>query len=111
MSFNIIILPVAEREIKRLNKRHRTFKKDFAGLVSRLQDDPSQGEPLGKDCYKIRLAIKSKQRGKSGGARVITYVHISKETVVILSVYDKTDTDTISDDDIIERLAAVDSES
>jgi hypothetical protein len=47
------------------------------------------GTPLGSNCYKIRLAIKSKGKGKSGGARVITYVITEKEEVILLAIYDK----------------------
>lgn len=52
-------------------------------------ENPIQGTPLGKDCYKIRMAISSKNKGKSGGARIITNVHIVGETIYLLSIYDK----------------------
>lgn len=68
MSYSIIILPKSEREIKRLNKKYRSFKADLAELITLLQEQPQQGEALGKDCYKIRLAITAKGKGKSGGA-------------------------------------------
>ena len=44
---------------------------------------------MGRDCYKVRLAIKSKNKGKSGGARIITYVISSEKEVVLLTIYDK----------------------
>ena len=47
------------------------------------------GVPIGKGCYKVRMAISSKGKGKSGGARVITYVRIVKKVVVLLTMYDK----------------------
>ena len=37
------------------------------------------------------MSIASKGKGKSGGARVITYVFINHTTVFLLSVYDKSD--------------------
>ena len=62
------------------------FKKEAKKLIKKypsitLEIDPLQGEPLGKDCYKIRMAISSKNKGKSGGSRVITCVKVVKETV------------------------------
>lgn len=62
------------------------------------------GTPLGNECYKIRLAIRSKGQGKSGGARVITHVWVSETTVFLLSIYDKSEAETISDKDLKERL-------
>ena len=76
--------------------------------MTALEDLPVQGEPLGKDCFKIRLAISTKQKGKSGGARVITCVKIMNERVVILSAYDKSEADTIDNDDLKRRLKNAD---
>ena len=65
------------------------------------------GTPIGKDCFKIRLAIKSKTKGKSGGARVITCVKIIAKTVYLISIYDKSDFDDINDSDLKNRLKEI----
>jgi hypothetical protein len=62
------------------------------------------GIALGNDCYKIRMAISSKAKGKSEGARIITYVKITMRTVFLLSIYDKSVAENISDKEIQERL-------
>lgn len=69
MNFSVSITPDAQREAKSLKKKYRSFKTDLANLIGALKINPQQGEPLGKDCFKVRLAINSKQKGKSGGAR------------------------------------------
>lgn len=66
-------------------------------MVESLEIDPIQGEPLGKDCYKIRMAIASKNKGKSGGSRIITCVKIIDEMVILLSIYDKSEKENIED--------------
>nr|WP_235904297.1 type II toxin-antitoxin system RelE/ParE family toxin [Arcticibacter tournemirensis] len=58
---------------------------------------------MGDNCFKIRIAIASKGKGKSGGARVITHVLIKEETVFLLSIYDKAEREAISDKDIKEH--------
>ena len=65
------------------------------------------GTPIGGSCYKIRLAIKSKGKGKSGGARVITYYYIHGETVYLLSIYDKAEQENISEERIAELLQGI----
>ena len=60
--------------------------------------------PLGNNCYKIRMAISSKNKGKSGGSRVITFVKISQTTVYLLSIYDKSEKENISDSELKELL-------
>ena len=67
-------------------------------------EDPIQGKPLGKDCYKIRMAVASKNKGKSGGSRVITCVKIIDETVILLSIYDKSDKESIEDSQLKSLL-------
>jgi len=60
--------------------------------VDSLEENPIQGEALGKDCYKIRMAITSKGRGKSGGSRVITRVKVVNQD----SISDKELNDLLS---------------
>ncbi|MDP2723268.1 MAG: type II toxin-antitoxin system RelE/ParE family toxin [Bacteroidales bacterium] len=96
MSYNLIITPAFGRDAKPLLKKYKSLKADLAGLFESLENEPSQGKPLGKDCYKIRLAITSKGKGKSGGARIITCVKITSDKVFLLSIYDKSEKEDIS---------------
>ena len=72
-----------------------------------LHTNPTKGTPIGRSCYKIRLAIKSKGKGKSGGARVITYYYIHGNTVYLLAIYDKTEQENISEEKISELLLGI----
>ena len=65
------------------------------------------GDEVIKDCYKIRMAITSKGKGKSGGARIITFVYILEETIYLLSIYDKSETATISDKELRELIGSI----
>ncbi len=85
-------------------KKHRSLKADITELIDSLEQDPTQGEPLGKDCYKVRMAITSKGKGKRGGSRVITCVKVIDENVYLLSIYDKSDKESISDKELDELL-------
>ena len=80
---------------------------EFAELVEKLEDNPEMGTPLGNNCFKIRLAIASKGRGKSGGARVITHFFIQNNTVFLLAIYDKKEQSDISDKELRELLGFV----
>jgi mRNA-degrading endonuclease RelE of RelBE toxin-antitoxin system len=75
-----------------------------------LEINPKIGNEILQNCYKIRMAITSKGKGKSGGARVITYIYIQEETVYLLSIYDKSEHTTISDAVIRELISSLDSE-
>ena len=60
---------------------------------------------MGRGCYKIRFAITSKNRGKSGGARVVTCVKVVGETVYLLTVFDKADRENLADGELDFLLA------
>jgi mRNA-degrading endonuclease RelE of RelBE toxin-antitoxin system len=81
--------PEFKREFKRLAKKHVSLNADMKELVEELQKNPTIGTPLGNNAYKIRLAISSKNKGKSGGARVITYYITEDNELYLLSIYDK----------------------
>ena len=107
MSYKIEISGRFEREIKRLIKKFPSLKSEYALLIKLLTEEPFQGTPIGNDCYKIRLAISSKGKGQSGGARVITNVYVSKNTVYMLSIYDKSEQENISDKDLEKLVKAI----
>lgn len=107
MSFDINTTPEFESQAKALQKRHRSFKSDLKDLVLSLTANPFQGVELAPGIRKIRMAITSKGRGKSGGARGITYTIVTAEAdgrVYLMNVYDKSDFSTV-DLSIIKEIA------
>jgi mRNA-degrading endonuclease RelE of RelBE toxin-antitoxin system len=74
MSFKINFTSDFERHFKRLSKKYKSLPTDFAALSDSLRTDPELGAPLGNNLFKIRLKISSKGKGKSGGARIITFL-------------------------------------
>jgi len=104
MSFNIIATVPFERKLKRLAKKHKTLKADLLKLLEQLEESPMLGTPLGKDCYKIRVGITSKGKGKSGGARIITYVRIVNQIVFLIDIYDKSEQVDISNKEIKQLI-------
>lgn len=107
MSYKIKTIPRFDKDIKRLAKKYPSIKAEYIELVQSLKNDPQQGKALGNNCYKIRLAIASKGKGKSGGARVITYLQISDTSVYLLSIYDKSEMENIPDKELDELLGDI----
>ena len=96
MKYSVRILPNFEREAKPLLKKYSSLKNELLLLFEILETSPGTGISLGKNCYKIRVAISSKGKGKSGGARIITCFVIERETVYLLSIYDKSEHENIT---------------
>ena len=104
MSVSIITTDNFRREAKKLIKKYRSLRDELQQLSEELEENPKLGTLITENVYKIRLAVKSKGKGKSGGLRIITYVDVEIQeidedntNVYLLSIYDKSDYENISD--------------
>ena len=107
MSYDVKSIDVFERQAKRLIKKYASLRKELLELVQELKENPDQGTAIGKGCFKIRISIASKGKGKSGGARVITNFIISQHTVYLLSIYDKSEKENLSDKELDQLLKSI----
>lgn len=103
----IIATPLFLRGIKALRKKYPSIREDLDRLYQDLEEDPQQGDPLGKNCHKVRFAIAAKKTGKRNDSRIITCVKIVAETIHLLDVYEKSERSTVSDkelDNLIKQI-------
>ena len=104
MSYNVLPLPPFDRQWKRLSKKYPSLKQEYFELIELLEENPEQGVSLRDNCYKIRLSIASKNKGKSGGARVIINIVLVENNVYLLAIYDKSEKESLSDKELNELL-------
>ena len=104
MSYKVISIPKFEKELKRLSKKYPSLKNEYFELVQNLKEFPTQGVSIGNFCYKVRISIASKGKGKSGGARIITYIQVTETSVYLLTIYDKSEQENISDKELQDLL-------
>jgi mRNA-degrading endonuclease RelE of RelBE toxin-antitoxin system len=104
MSYEVKTIQVFEKQAKRLIKKYPSLKFDLLELIKSLKENPEQGVSLGKGCFKIRIAIQSKGRGKSGGARIIAKLVVTKEIVYLLTIYDKSEKENLTNTELMELL-------
>ena len=107
MKYKLKFQRTFEKEAKRLGKRYVSMKTDIASLSEELLVNPRLGTDLGGGLRKIRMAITSKGKGKSGGARVISFtvvVAVEESEINLLYIYDKAEHSSISKKEIEELL-------
>jgi mRNA-degrading endonuclease RelE of RelBE toxin-antitoxin system len=107
MGYKVIPTEIFKKEAKRLIKKFPSLKNELIELDQWLTENPKSGIDLGFNTFKIRLGIKSKGKGKKGGGRVITYVLTKEKEVYLLTIYDKSEKDTIDNKtlkSIVENL-------
>ena len=107
MNYTIKTAKSFDKEIKRLRKRYASIADDYENLLNELRNNPHLGIDLGGGLRKIRMAITSKVRGKSGGARVITFsvvVAVEETDIHLLFIYDKAERISITKNEILDLL-------
>lgn len=82
-------------------KRYPSLTNDVRALRKELESNPTSGIDLGHGLRKIRMRITSKGRGrgKSGGARVITFTvlaTVNETEINLLYIYDKAERESIT---------------
>lgn len=107
MNYKVKTIPYFDKQLKRLAKKFPSLKQEYANLLESLENNPLQGTPLGNNCFKIRMAIASKGKGKSGGGRVITCVLVEHTSVYLLDIYDKSEQDSISDKELKDLVREI----
>lgn len=101
------------KQLKHLAKKYKSIAGDLEVLRDELKQNPYSGADLGGGARKVRMSIKSKGKGKSGGARVITYLVSAVEEnieVSLLTIYDKSERENISDKEIRSLIQALENE-
>jgi hypothetical protein len=100
MSYKVKSLTIFEKQAKKLIKKYPSLKNELLDLIEELKVKADIGKALGNNCFKIRLAIASKNRGTSGGARIITNFIVQQDTIYLLTIYDKGAKESINDKEL-----------
>lgn len=104
MSYDIIPTPDFKKIFKKLYKKYPSIKDDLAELIQKLEDDYQIGIPLGNNLFKIRMAIESKNKGKSAGARVIYFLLSQDNEIYLIHIFDKGQFENIPKTILLELL-------
>lgn len=110
MANEVLYSDVFIKKAKVYKKKYLSLVEDLYELEERLLENPQQGTDLGAGLYKIRLAVKSKGKGKSGGFRIVTYlVSNMQDGVVInmLTLYDKSEESNIDKKELQKIIKAL----
>ncbi len=93
-----------EKKFKKLRKKNKNLLNDIKSLIETLQKEPTTGIFLGKNIYKIRIANSSKNIGKRGGFRVITYYIDENDIVYLVEIYEKSNIENIPLEQLVKLI-------
>ncbi len=107
MNYKVKSISVFEKQAKKLIKKYPSLKVEIFEIIQALKINAHTGVSIGNNCFKIRIAIASKGKGKSGGARIITNFVIHDKTIFLLTIYDKSEKESITDKELTELLDSI----
>jgi hypothetical protein len=100
MGIKFLVTPKFDKSYKALKKKYTSLKSDVEQFKKDFSENPKSGDDLGRGYRKVRIAIQSKNKGKSGGARIIIYelcLKTIENTIVLVDIYDKSERETIQE--------------
>ena len=101
--YEIIEVAAYTKAIKKQAKKYRHIDEDIDNFLENVLSEDDLGISLGDDVYKVRIANSDKQKGKSSGYRLITYLKFVDNELYLLYIYDKSDLASLSEHEI-DRL-------
>ena len=107
MKYKVIPTPEFIKNLKTLNKKYKSIKKDILELANKLENNPTLGTSLGNNTFKIRLKNTDLNKGKSAGYRVVTYCINELKEISLVTIYSKSDKENILDLEIIELIKQI----
>ena len=104
---NIIPTRAFQKNFKQLLKKYHKLSDDYITLLESLKNNPTQGVQIRGNIFKVRMKITAKGKGKSGGARVITLVKIEEDELYLITIYDKSERENISDNELDDLISSI----
>lgn len=101
---------VFEKYFKRYSKKFRSISSEISELEKLLIENPKLGTDLGEGLFKIRLAVKSKNKGKSGGFRIVTYLLTENDDnldINLIIIYDKSEIEDIPKKELLNIVKEI----
>lgn len=101
-----------KRNLRQLAKKYRRIKTDIQPLLDDLEAGKTPGDQvpgLTVAIYKVRVRNSDSAKGKSGGYRII-YQQASDTTIILITMYSKTEQADISPAEIRAIITAYEHE-
>ena len=96
-----------EKAFKKLSKKYKNIDKDVDAFLSSIRSREDLGTELKSNVYKVRIANSSKNKGKSTGYRLLSYVALVKNELHLLYIYDKGSIGNLTESEVDAMIASV----
>ena len=100
--FTVIEQELYKKALKKLSKTYKNIDLNMQDYLKSIKTKEDLGIELKSNVFKVRVANSDKNRGKSTGYRLISYLHIINNELHLLYIYDKSRLVNLSEKEIDE---------
>jgi len=93
-----------KKAIKKLSKNYRNIELDVKKFLKSINTKDDLGIELKSNVFKVRIRNSDKNKGKSAGYRLISYLALVENELHLLYIYDKSSLINITEKEIDELI-------
>ena len=100
MKFQVVEQELYRKAHKKLSKQYRNLQNDIDDFLNSIKSKKDLGVELKSNVFKIRVKNSDKNKGKSAGYRLISYLAIIDNELHLLYIYDKSKLENLTEKEI-----------
>ncbi len=94
-----------KKAVKKLSKNYRNINLDVKYFLDSINSKKDLGIELKSNVFKVRIKNSDKNKGKSAGYRLISYLAVIENELHLLYIYDKSSLVNITEKEIDELVS------
>jgi len=103
--YTVIEQDLYKKAVKKLSKNYRNIESDVKDFLKSINTKNDLGIELKSNVFKVRIKNSDKNKGKSAGYRLISYLAVIENELHLLYIYDKSSLVNITEKEIDELIS------
>ena len=102
--YTVVEQDLYTKALKKLSKTYRNIDVDIKDFLASINTKEDLGIELKSNIFKVRVANSDKNKGKSAGYRLISYLAIVENELHLLYIYDKSKLVNVTEKEVDELV-------
>jgi len=100
MKLQIVEKVLYKKSFKKLSKNYKNINTDVDYFLNSIKSKDDLGIEIKSNIFKVRIKNSDKNKGKSAGYRLISYLTIVENQLQLLYIYDKSKIENLTENKI-----------
>ena len=98
--YTVVEQELYKKALKKLSKIYKNINSDVKRYLETINSKEDLGIELKSNIFKVRIANRDKNKGKSSGYRLISYLAVVENELHLLYIYDKSKLSNITEKEL-----------